>query len=625
MRYSLFVFLLFIVLFSSCKNSIEEKKPPAVDEKITETDPHSFSNPFDFKPENLKLDLEVDFENRIISGSARWKVNPKEGVDSAVFDIYDLQIDSIVFADRSTASFKIGNPDPVLGSPLVVDLKPDSEELTIYYRTGEAATALQWLDPGQTFGKKHPYLFTQGQSIYTRSWVPVPDSPGYRFSYEAKVKVPENLLAVMSAENPQEKNEDGIYYFKMEQKIPAYLMALAVGDISFQAVDGRTGVYAEPAMLKSAHAELEGLGDMVKTAESLYGPYRWDRYDVLILPPGFPYGGMENPRLTFATPTILAGDKSLLNLIAHELAHSWSGNLVTNSTWDDFWLNEGFTAYIERRITEAERGKEYAAMLWNLAEEKVDEAVSRLGETSKDTWLKLDLKNRDPDQGMTRIPYDKGSAFLLLIEQTVGREKWDEFLKEYFDVHAFKPMTTEKFLDYLNENLLKENEAWKNSIDVDAWVYGPGKPENYPHLENKRFENVAGQAAAFLDGGSAKEMKTESWSTHEWLYFFGQVNGKLTADQMNELDKEYNTTRSSNSEIANAWFLQALKADYSAAFPTMKDFLTVTGRGKFLAPLYEEMLKTEKGRKMATEIYKEARPNYHPIVQRGVDAMFEAE
>src|SRR5699024_10617771 len=287
-----------------------------------------------------------------------------------------------------------------------------------------------------------------------------------------------------------EKSEDGIYTFKMEQKIPAYLMALAVGDIEFKAVDERTGVYAEPAILNKAYNELDGLGNMVNIAEDLYGEYKWDRFDVLFLPSGFPMGGMENPRLTFATPTILAGDKSLLNLIAHELAHSWSGNLVTSATWGDLWLNEGFTVYIERRITEAEHGKEYAAMLWDLAEKKVDAVIDRRGKDHKLTWLKQELKNMDPEEAFTRIPYDKGAAFLLKIEQTVGREKWDEFLVEYFNQHEFSSMTTEKFLEYLDENLLSQNQEWKDSIEVDAWVYGPGKPDSYPHVDNPRFEKV---------------------------------------------------------------------------------------------------------------------------------------
>lgn len=582
---------------------------------------HSKSNSLEINPQHVSLDIEVDFDNHQIVGSSKWFLKPEEGTEKAIFDTYQLQIDSILYADGSKAPFKIGSHDEILGAALEVDLQEDTEELTIYYKTGEDATALLWLTPEQTFGKEAPYLFTQGESIYTRTWIPSPDGPGYRFSYEAKVKVPEGLLALMSAENPQKKNADGVYTFKMDEKIPAYLIALAVGDIAFKAVDERTGVYAEPAILDKAYNELDGIGQMVHTAEEMYGEYRWGRFDVLILPSGFPMGGMENPRLTFATPTILAGDKSLLNLIAHELAHSWSGNLVTGATWDDFWLNEGFTAYIERRITEAEHGADYTAMLWDLAERKVDDAVEKIGENSKDTWLKMDLKDRDPDLVFTRIAYDKASALLLLIEQTVGRETWDNFLRKYFNEHAFESMDSERFIEYLNVNLLDENEEWKEAIDIESWVYGPAKPDNYPKVRNTRFEKVDAQVAAFKDGASATDLETDNWSTHEWLHFMAELPEEVSLEQMQDFDKVYNFTNTENSEIASAWFIQSIKSEYETAYPQMKEFLYEVGRGKFLYPLYEELAKTKDGKKMGIEIYEVARPNYHPIAQRNIDAI----
>ncbi|HLW14920.1 MAG TPA: M1 family metallopeptidase, partial [Flavobacteriaceae bacterium] len=582
---------------------------------------HSKSNSLEINPQHVSLDIEVDFDNQQIVGSSKWFLKPEEGTEKAIFDTYQLQIDSILYADGSKAPFKIGSHDEILGAALEVDLQEDTEELTIYYKTGEDATALLWLTPEQTFGKEAPYLFTQGESIYTRTWIPSPDGPGYRFSYDAKVKVPEGLLALMSAENPQKKNADGVYTFKMDEKIPAYLIALAVGDIAFKAVDERTGVYAEPSILDKAYNELDGIGQMVHTAEEMYGDYRWGRFDVLILPSGFPMGGMENPRLTFATPTILAGDKSLLNLIAHELAHSWSGNLVTGATWDDFWLNEGFTAYIERRITEAEHGAEYTAMLWDLAERKVDDTVEKIGENSKDTWLKMDLKDRDPDLVFTRIAYDKASALLLLIEQTVGRETWDNFLRKYFDEHAFESMDSERFIEYLNVNLLDENEEWKKTIDIDAWVYGPAKPANYPTVKNTRFEKVDQQVSAFKEGASASALETKNWSTHEWLHFMAELPEEVSLEQMQDFDKVYDFTNTENSEIASAWFIQSIKSEYKTAYPKLEEFLYEVGRGKFLYPLYEELARTEDGKKMGQEIYEEARPNYHPIAQRNIDAI----
>lgn len=607
-----------------CQSNTEKDEANQDTPVLTENkDSHSKSNSLEINPQHVSLDIEVDFDKHQIVGSAKWLLKPNEGTDKAIFDTYQLEVDSILYKDGSKANYEIGSHDPILGAALEVELQENTHELTIYYKTGDDATALLWLTPEQTFGKEAPYLFTQGEPIYTRTWVPSPDGPGYRFTYDAKVKVPEGLLALMSAENPQEKSEDGIYEFKMEQKIPAYLMALAVGDIDFKAVDERTGVYAEPAILEKAYNELDGLGDMVNIAEDLYGEYKWDRFDVLFLPSGFPMGGMENPRLTFATPTILAGDKSLLNLIAHELAHSWSGNLVTGATWEDIWLNEGFTVYIERRITEAEHGADYTAMLWDLAEKKVDADVARLGAASEDTWLKLNLKDKDPNDAFTRIAYDKGAALLLLIEQTVGRENMDNFLRKYFNEHAFESMDTERFLVYLDENLLNNHEGSKGIIRIDEWVYGPGKPSNYPKVENTRFEQVDTQVDAFTNDTSAADLNTKNWSTHEWLYFFEELPLTLTLEQMEDLDNSYSFTTIENSEIASAWFLQSIKSEYETAYPQMKEFLYITGRGKFLNPLYGEMAKTEKSKKMAMEIYKVARPNYHPIVQRSIDAVLE--
>lgn len=604
---------------STRKSTMNEKTAIDTVEEYNFVDVHSQSNAKKIHPSHLNLAIRVDFNKKQISGSATWDIHPDEGTEYAVFDTRQMEIDSVLYGDGSKASFEMGSTDPILGSALKIQLKPETQKVKIFYKTGKGATALQWLSPAQTFGKKAPFLYTQSESIYARTWVPCADGPGSRFTYDATVEVPKGLLALMSAENPQKINATGIYHFKMTESIPSYLLALAVGDIGFKAVGKRTGVYAEPAILDKAWKELDGIGTMLDTAEAICGPYRWGRYDVLILPAGFPMGGMENPRLTFSTPTILAGDKSLVNLIAHEMAHSWTGNLVTNATWDDFWLNEGFTDYLERRIMEAEHGKTYSAMLWALGAKTLEEEVDRVGKDSKDTWLKMDLKNRDPDIGFTEIPYQKGSAFLLLIEQTVGREKWDKFLRNYFDQHVFQPMTTKRFLDYLDKNLLEGHPDWKKAIDIDAWVYGPGIPKNMPHLPNPRFKQVDSQVVDFLNNTPAKALLTQGWSTYEWLHFLTDLPSNLTFEKMKDLDNVFDFTHSGNSEIIDLWFLHTLQSKYTPAFPEMKQFLYVTGREKFLEPLYREMMKSEEGQKMAHEIYKVAKPNYHPLAQKDIE------
>lgn len=362
---------------------------------------------------------------------------------------------------------------------------------------------------------------------------------------------------------------------------------------------------------------------MVSTAESLYGPYRWGRYDVLILPPGFPLGGMENPRLTFSTPTIIAGDRSLVSLIAHELAHSWSGNLVTNATWEDFWLNEGFTVYFERRIMEAMMGADYADMLWELGYQDLENEVKSLGKDSKDTHLKLDLKDRDPDDGLTSIAYEKGAHFLRLIEETAGRAKLDTFLRHYFDGHAFQTMSTEQFLQYLDANLIQGDTTLARKINIKAWVYGPGIPANCPRVPQKRFEKVDAERNRFLQGTAATQLATQGWTSHEWLHFLRKMPQPLTVAQMEQLDKAFHFTQTGNSEVADRWFIMSVAADYTPAYGSMEQFLSTVGRRKFLTPLYTEMMKTPKGQEMAKRIYGKYKQNYHPLAQETLDKLIK--
>jgi len=580
-------------------------------------DVHTLSNADSIEMKHLSLDINVDLDKKFISGCATWTINNKSKAKELTLDTYDLSIDS-VFVDGKKGTHTLDSQVQYLGSALHIPISESTTNVMVCYRTGKNARALQWLDPQQTGTKKHPFLYTQSESIYARSWIPCADGPGIRYTYDARVKVPKGLMALMSAENPQQLSDSGVYHFKMDLPVPAYLMALAVGDIQFKSIDERTGVYAEPDMITKARYEFEDNGKMVATAEKLYGPYRWGRYDVLVLPPGFPIGGMENPRLTFCTPTVIAGDRSLVSLIAHELAHSWSGNLVTNATWDDFWMNEGFTDYFERRIMEQTAGKSYSDMLWELGYQDLVAEVKGLGDTSKDTWLKLDLKGRDPDAGLTDIPYEKGSHFLRLIELTVGRERFDAFLNKYFNEHAFKTITTEQFLKYMDKNLFKGDTATENKINIKAWVYGPGIPANCPRADQERFKKVDTEREHFLHGTPAEQLTTKEWTTHEWLQFLRKMPSPMTLDNMKQLDKAFHFTNTGNSEIAFQWFDISITADYKTAYPAMEQFLSRVGRRKFIEPLYTAMMKTGK-KEMAERLYKKYKMNYHPLAQESLD------
>ncbi len=602
----------------SCNNTPEPQEE-TTKEKMVVKDVHTYAEPEKAVVTHLNWDAKVDFNTKKISATATWDFKTGEGAEEIIFDTYGLKIQEVK-VDGNPAEFKLGDFEKDLGQPLVISLPEAASNVSITYQTGDSARALQWLDAEQTAGKKMPFLFTQSQAILARSWVPTQDSPGIRFTYDAKVEVPDSMIALMSAENPKEKNEGGVYNFKMPQPIPSYLLALAVGDVEFEALSDRTGVYAEESLLDTSAYEFADLEKMVKAAEGLYGPYAWGQYDIIVLPPSFPFGGMENPRLTFATPTILAGDRSLVALVAHELAHSWSGNLVTNATWDDFWLNEGFTVYFEHRIMEEVYGKEYSEMLASLTRSELqDEAESMMEEAPNDTKLKLDLEGRNPDDGVTSIPYNKGYFLLRLIEEEVGREKFDQFLKNYFEQNKFKVMTTEEFLAYLKEHLLTDEQYEK--LKIDQWVYETGIPDNLPEVKSDRFAIVDSAVSGFVDNGNLPEKKmTDAWTTHEWLHFIHSLPADISKDKLAKLDQAYGFTKSGNNEVVAAWFQPTIRNNYEPVYPRVEQFLISVGRRKFLTPTYKALIESGK-KDMAMDIYKKARPNYHAVSRETMDEL----
>jgi leukotriene-A4 hydrolase len=591
--------------------------------KVAETvqDAHSFARPEEVSVEHLLLDLTVDFNQRQLAGRASLRINNKRGADRVVLDTRDLEIRRVTLDDGKTeARWKLGDPVNFLGQPLEVEIAPNTTWVNIDYTTKPEAAALQWLTPEQA-GSPSPFLYTQSQAILARTWAPCQDTPAVRMTYEATIRVPRGLMAVMSAENPTQKSADGVYKFRMPQRIPSYLLALGVGDLEFRALGSNSGVYALPTVVEKAAWELADTPKMIDAAEKLYGPYKWGRYDLLILPASYPYGGMENPRLTFATPTILAGDRSLVALVAHELAHSWSGNLVTNATWDDFWLNEGFTTYFEGRIMEAVYGRPYADMLDVLGRQDLQTALNDLGPESPDTHLHLSLAGRDPDEGMADIAYEKGSAFLTMLEQAVGRQKFDRFLRGYFEKFAFQSMDTVGFVQYLKEQLLGNDEALAQRLQIQQWIYGPGLPANAVQPRSEAFTAVDQAVQAFTAGTAAAQIATNGWSTHHWLHFRRTRPKPLDNQKMADLDAAFRLSESGNSEILTAWLMKVIESQYEPAYPALERFLTTVGRRKFLRPLYTELAKTPAGADMALRIYEKARPGYHSVSRNTIDEL----
>ena len=588
-------------------------------------DPHTYAVPEESKVTHLSWDAVVDFDQKIIDAKATLTLENGADAKKLMLDTKALTIKSVTDADGNALTYSLGEATDHMGAPLNIALKPATTQVVITYSTSPNAEALQWLAPVQTADKQSPFLFTQSQAILARSWVPIQDSPGIRFTYDARVQVPEGLMALMSAENPTEVSEDGSYGFRMKQPIPAYLLALAVGDLEFEKLGPRSGVYAEPSVIDTAAYEFGELEEMISAAEDLYGPYQWEQYDIIVLPPSFPFGGMENPRLTFATPTILAGDRSLTSLVAHELAHSWSGNLVTNATWNDFWLNEGFTVYFEQRIMEKLYGRDYSEMLASLAAQDLQEEIAEMhaNDQANDTKLKLALEGRNPDDGVTSIAYDKGYLFLRSLEEEVGREKFDAFLKNYFQKNAFKVMTTEAFIDELEANLYQANDREMDRERIEAWIYGSGLPEAVNFPESDKFEQVEKAWDQVKKGADLQQLKTADWSSHEWLHFLRNIPADYSSQQMAALDQAFNFTTSGNSEVLTEWLVQSVRHEYEAAYPRLREFLVNTGRRKFLMPLYKELVKTDEGLKMARSIYEDARPNYHFVSTNSINALLE--
>jgi leukotriene-A4 hydrolase len=612
-----------MLILLACKNETVNTRTNVIAKDSKGIMNHSYSNYYDVIPRHLNWKANINFEKKIIEATAIWHFENKSKSNKIILDIANLEIQEVLIGNVKT-NFEIGNYDSVLGSSLTFKIQPTDSIVAIKYTTTANSAALQWLTPQQTASKSMPYLFTQCEAINARSVFPCWDVPAVRITYDAQVQVPKGMLCVMSADNPVAKNENGLYNFSMKIPIPTYLIALSCGNIQYKAINNMCGVYSEPNVIEKAAKELSDIPKMIAAAEAIGGSYSWGRYDVVIQPPSFPIGGMENPKLTFATPTILAGDKSLISLIAHELAHSWSGNTVTNATWNDLWLNEGFTTYFERRIMEKITDTTYTDMLWELSYQDMMADINDLGATNLDTRLYVNTQGRDPEDAFSNIPYEKGAHLLWLIEKTVGRNVFDKFLIGYFKTNAYKPFTTAMAITYFDNNLWNQNPEWKKTVGFEEWIYEPGIPKNCPRPGTTRFAKVNEAITNFVQNKTNVNTAgiNGNWSTHEWLQFLRKMPRPCTELQMKTLDKQYELTQTSNSEIAFEWFLMSLESNYKSAYPNIESFLMRVGRKKFVVPLYKAMVKQEnkidEQFKMAHAIFAKAKGNYHPATTKAV-------
>ncbi|MES0874955.1 M1 family metallopeptidase [Sinimarinibacterium thermocellulolyticum] len=608
---------------TACASTDRAPAPPGSDAApVVAADPHSYANTSAFATQHFVLDLSVDFERRVLAGHVVLQLERRDAsARTLVLDTRDLDIRAVSVGPRGAAltptAFSLDARDPILGSALRIELPPSADTVRIDYATRPEASGLQWLSAEQTTDKRHPFLFTQSQAIHARSWIPLQDTPQIRSSFEARIRTPAPLLAVMAAQMELDPTRDGDYHFTMPQPIPSYLVALAVGDLRFRPMSARTGIYAEPSVVERAAQEFEDTEAMMQRAEAIYGPYRWGRYDLLILPPAFPYGGMENPRLTFATPTVIAGDKSLVSLVAHELAHSWSGNLVTNASWNDFWLNEGFTNHLTYRIMEEVYGADRGAQERALGANDLKETLARLTRDDDKTLLP-DLTGRDPDDNVTDVPYERGALFLAYLENRFGRETFDAFLRKWFDAHAFQSVTTPQFIAFLERELLQPNPGVVTAAQIDAWLRSPTMPADTLWPQSQAFAQVDAARGVFLAGGDPAQLAVGGWSTRQWQYFLDGMPERLDAAQLQALDAAFDLSNGRNAAIAARWFCIVARNAYAPAYAAMERHLKSIGRMLLIVPVYRELAKTPSGSALARRIYDEARAGYHPIARDAI-------
>ena len=595
-------------------------RPVVEPARVAPVDAHSYANGVEVALRHVALDLSVDFDRRQLRGSATLEIENRNGAEELVLDTRGLQVDRVTLDDGVPADYSFGAADAILGQPLRIGIRTSTRRVHIDYATSADASGLHWMSPVQA-GQPTPYLYTQSEPIDARSWIPIHDSPQLRMTWNATIRVPSGLLAVMSAAgNPRAKSADGVYRFDMPLPVPAYLIALAVADLEFREIDARSGVYAAPEILDGAARELAVVPAMMSAAETIAGPYRWERYDLAIMPPSYHVGGMEHARLTFVSPSFISGDGSLVSLIAHELAHSWSGNLVTTATWNDPWLNEGLTVWLERRIMEAVFGREFAEMLaWN-GSSSLRGYLKAVGATHEATRLHLDLQGRDPNDGFTSIAYEKGGAFLRAIEEEVGRDSLDLFMKAYFSSHAFQWMDAAGFVELVRADLVRGSPDVENALQLDAWVFGPGLPANAPDVVSERFRAVARALAAVRGGPAPSRRAPAPGGAQARRYFLRFADGPAMANRMGSLDGTFRFGSTPNISLLLRWSFWVATLRYAPSWGAMERYLMSSGSSGGLALVYGTLLRSGE-QVRARETYSRARPRYHPYVQWRLDGL----
>lgn len=534
------------------------------------------------------------------------------------------------------------------GSPLTISLDEQHVAgaesdlvLSIGVQTTNGCTALQWLTPAQTSNKKHPYMFSQCQAIHARSLFPCQDTPDVKSTYTFNVRSPLPVLASglptgVKDFQPGAQGKPGtlLYTFHQAIPMPSYLFALASGDLASASIGPRSTVWSGPEELRASQWEFEKDTEAyIQAAEKIVYPYAWTTYNVLVLPPSFPYGGMENPVYTFATPTVVSGDRENVDVIAHELSHSWSGNLVSNASWEHFWLNEGWTTYLERRLQAAIHGsdqhRDFSAIIgWKA----LSDSIAQFGEDHNFTKLIPDLKGEDPDDAFSSIPYEKGFVFLYHLEKLLGKEKWDKFIPHYFTTFKQRSVDSYEFKATLLSFFSSDSEASKKleAIDWDEKFYKPGfppKPDFDTTLADQCYEladkwkklNTEKDGAFKPDG---KDI--DGFTANQSVVFLEALQGidkPLSPDLVDLMGERYGYVQSKNVELVTRYFVVGLQAGATSVYQPAADLLGKVGRMKFVRPLYRELMKRDYA--LAERTFKDNSDFYHPICRGMVEKLFE--
>ncbi|RLV94466.1 Leukotriene A-4 hydrolase [Spathaspora sp. JA1] len=619
-----------LTLFKMANTSLVER----INSRSHELDPCTQSNYTQFQIKHTNLTLEVDFEKKVLTGTVEYDLINKNKSDSVILDTASLDILEVKVNSKATP-FELAPAVPIYGSALSIAIPPttDNVKIEIDFRTTSKCTAIQFIA-----GDTGPYVFSQCQAIHARSLFPCFDTPGSKSPYTFTAKSPS--ACTMSGRPRASNNEPGVYHFDQPIPIPSYLVSITSGNLLKAPIGPRSDVYCEEPNLKACQWEFEkDMENYLQIAESLIFDYEWERFDSLVLPSSFPYGGMEIPNMTQLTPTLICGDRTQTKVMAHELAHSWSGNLVTNCSWEHFWMNEGWTVYIERRILGAIAAKEknsveYGEQVrhfnmilgWNGLVESVNGMPPRF------TKLVWDLQGQDPDDAFSKIPYEKGFFFLFHLETKLGGLKdFDPFIKHYFKKFRYQSLNSGQFVATLYEfyEPLGKKDVL-DSIDWDTWLFKEGVPE-YPKFDTTLADQVyslVDKWVQYVEKGGVfpfSEADVANFEGEQEMLFLETLIEKfktLSSEQLtSELIRRFpcvypKYSASGNGEFISLWNeLLITFGKYNSNDEVVQKFaswLGSVGRMKYVRPGYK-LLISGVSLEFARETFAKYEQNYHPI------------